>query len=582
MPFVDPVIRSSIVLAIALVVSTCLAKRSAALRHRLLAAALLASVLVFPFSIALPEWPVTLPARAMAAPPAVATAPAESALVIVAAAPPQAPPVSRISIVWLTGLVIAAGTLITGIVRVRRAAARGRLVEDPRWLRILDAVARRYGLTRRIAIRRTDSAELLATWGLMRPQVLVPGHSRNWTEERVHVVLAHELAHIRRCDWLVQMCAETLRAILWFNPLVWMICRRLRCESEQACDDEVLALGVDGREYAAHLLELARQCRRERPGWASVIPMAQPSTLERRIAAMLNPQLNRRVPSPFAIAGVCIALVLIALPVAVLRARQVAPPSLTHADRVSAGESPQADSRPPKVVQAKPVVSSDAPPRIVRVTPRAAAGKRQVAPLTGTIYDVSGAVMPGVQVMLVDANDNTWTAASNASGRFELPSVSEGRYVLAVTLPGFRPLRQEFELRSSRDWTRAITLQVAELQETVTVRDTRVTAAESPSSSSNQPVRIGGNVRAPRKELDVRPIYPAAMRAAGLTGDVPIEAIIGRDGTVSSVRVLSAQVHPDFAIAAVDAVRQWRFTPTLLNGVPVEVVMRVSVRFDLD
>ena len=66
------------------------------------------------------------------------------------------------------------------------------------------------------------------------------------------------------------------------------------------------------------------------------------------------------------------------------------------------------------------------------------------------------------------------------------------------------------------------------------------------------------------------------MRDAGLTGVVPVEALIGSDGAVSSVRVLSAQVHPDFAIAAVDAVRQWRFTPTLLNGVPVEVVMTVS------
>jgi protein TonB len=81
--------------------------------------------------------------------------------------------------------------------------------------------------------------------------------------------------------------------------------------------------------------------------------------------------------------------------------------------------------------------------------------------------------------------------------------------------------------------------------------------------------------------LDVRPVYPQAMRDAGLTGLVPLEAIIRRDGTVSSVRVLSAQVHPDLATAAVDAVRQWRFTPTLLNGAAVEVVMMVSVKFDL-
>jgi protein TonB len=71
------------------------------------------------------------------------------------------------------------------------------------------------------------------------------------------------------------------------------------------------------------------------------------------------------------------------------------------------------------------------------------------------------------------------------------------------------------------------------------------------------------------------------MRQAGREGVVPIDAVIGRDGTVTSVRVLSAQVHPDFAIAAVDAVRQWRFTPTLLNGAPVDVVMTVSVRFSL-
>ena len=71
------------------------------------------------------------------------------------------------------------------------------------------------------------------------------------------------------------------------------------------------------------------------------------------------------------------------------------------------------------------------------------------------------------------------------------------------------------------------------------------------------------------------------MIAAGLSGVVPVEAIIGVDGTVTSVRVLSAQVHPDFAIAAIDAVRQWRFTPTMLNDVPVEVAMTVTLRFEL-
>ena len=110
---------------------------------------------------------------------------------------------------------------------------------------------------------------------------------------------------------------------------------------------------------------------------------------------------------------------------------------------------------------------------------------------------------------------------------------------------------------------------------------TRLAAQVTPAAGSPQRIRVGGNVRQPKKTVDVRPIYPPSMQQAGREGDVPIEAIIGPDGTVTSVRVLSAQVHPDFAIAAVDAVRQWQFTPTLLNGSPVEVVIRVTVAFKL-
>lgn len=72
------------------------------------------------------------------------------------------------------------------------------------------------------------------------------------------------------------------------------------------------------------------------------------------------------------------------------------------------------------------------------------------------------------------------------------------------------------------------------------------------------------------------------MRAAGLEGRVALEAIIGRDGSVQSARVVSGLVHPDLAQAAIDAVRQWRFEPTTLNGTPVEVVMNVALTFELE
>jgi hypothetical protein len=85
------------------------------------------------------------------------------------------------------------------------------------------------------------------------------------------------------------------------------------------------------------------------------------------------------------------------------------------------------------------------------------------APLTGTIYDVTGGVIPGVEVALVDANQNRWAATTRATGRFELPPVGPGSYVLEVMLPGVRARRQEFDdagavkrrvAASSRGWQR--------------------------------------------------------------------------------------------------------------------------------
>ena len=202
--------------------------------------------------------------------------------------------------------------------------------------------------------------------------------------------------------------------------------------------------------------------------------------------------------------------------------------------------------------------------------------------LSGYVYDTSGLVLPGVEVVLEDERQVRWSVPSDGLGRFEFAPVGTGRFVLEAELPGFRTLRHELELSELGRWRRDITLQVGELEETVTVTARRPEAAPAATqSSSTEPVRVGGNIRPPRKVEDVNPIYPAVMREANLEGLVPLEAVIAADGTVASVRVLSAQVHPEFARAAEDAVGQWRFTPTLLNGAPVEVRMAVSVRFSL-
>jgi protein TonB len=93
------------------------------------------------------------------------------------------------------------------------------------------------------------------------------------------------------------------------------------------------------------------------------------------------------------------------------------------------------------------------------------------------------------------------------------------------------------------------------------------------------PVRVGGNIKAPQKVKHVNPVYPPIAQSARVQGVVIIEATIGPDGAVKDAKVLRSI--PLLDQAALDAVRQWQFTPTLLNGVPVPVIMTVTVQFTL-
>lgn len=533
MLLLDVAVRSSLVLLAGLGATALLHRRSAALRHAVLAASLFGAAVVVPLSRAVPAWTVQLagpaPEQAAATPQDVR---AEAVVVTTTAEAGVRTPVNSIlpfvQVVWLMGALASIALLVTGLGRLAWLASRARHADDDRWERIGREVAARYGLARPVTVLFTHASDLIATWGLLRPRLLLPAHARRWSDDRIRIVLRHELAHVRRRDWIVQMAADALRALYWFNPLLWIACTRLRRESEQASDDAVLETGVPAREYAAHLLEIARSYRRSGPKWAPAMPMARPSTLERRIAAMLNPGLNRSALSARALVFLGLTALCVTLPVAAFRAAQASPMSLV-----------------------------------------------------GTVYDPTGAVMPGVALTLEDEQEFKWQATSDASGRFEFPPVRAGKYKLQAELPGFRPLRQDFELKNARDWDRAITLQVGQLQETVSVSASRLPGSQLSPAAAPARVRVGGNVKAPTNVRRVNPVYPVSMREAGREGVVTIEATIGVDGLVTSARVLSAQVHPDFANAALQAVRQWEFTPTLLNASPVEVLMNVSVEFTL-
>ena len=105
--------------------------------------------------------------------------------------------------------------------------------------------------------------------------------------------------------------------------------------------------------------------------------------------------------------------------------------------------------------------------------------------------------------------------------------------------------------------------------------------APSSGPSSSGPVRLGGGngIMPPRRIKDVKPAYPQSAVSARAQGTVIIEATIGIDGKVQDARVLHSE--PPFDQAAIDAVRQWEYTPSLLKGVPVAIIMTVIVRFGI-
>jgi protein TonB len=93
------------------------------------------------------------------------------------------------------------------------------------------------------------------------------------------------------------------------------------------------------------------------------------------------------------------------------------------------------------------------------------------------------------------------------------------------------------------------------------------------------PIRVGGEIKEPKKIKDAKVVYPQIAMTAKVQGYVILEATISKDGSVINLKVLKSQ--PLLDQAAIDAVKQWKYTPTLLNGVPVEVIMTVTVNFTL-
>ena len=218
---------------------------------------------------------------------------------------------------WLGIGALIFARILVGMVWMWRLSRRAEPLSGPTWLLPLGRVTQRLDLRTAVRIVKSDATAMPVTCGVLRPAIVLPAESEAWTEERREAVLLHELAHVRRGDLATHLIAWVACSMYWFHPLVWVAARRLRHESERACDDLVLGAGTRASEYASHLLDIVRHAGRGRAP-AAAVPMAQKSSFEGRLLAILEPSVDRQALSARGKVAVAAALALVVLPLAAM------------------------------------------------------------------------------------------------------------------------------------------------------------------------------------------------------------------------------------------------------------------------
>ena len=182
---------------------------------------------------------------------------------------------------WAIGgyALVVLGLLLMGLAKLVRIAHWRRSCGDTAvTLKVVDGVR----------VVQTPAVNAPITWGILNPEIIVPLSWSRWGLQKQQVVIAHELAHVRRRDVFTEVVGGCICAIFWVHPLAWVVQRRMQLEAEKACDDSVVLSGVDALAYAHLLVEVARAHR------TSFAPaMAAEPTIPARIRALLNVRTRR-------------------------------------------------------------------------------------------------------------------------------------------------------------------------------------------------------------------------------------------------------------------------------------------------
>jgi TonB family protein len=457
--------------------------------------------------------------------------------------------------VWVVGAMIAAAPLLLGSLRIRElrrqakpidSLAAGSAPNDASWRGLLEEMCRTLDLKRCPDLLILPGPVMPMTSGLLRPRILLPEECLSWTPERKRAVLLHELAHVKRHDVASQFFTQLAAAFWWFQPLSWFSRHSLRLESERACDELVLQSGIKASDYAAELLAIA-QSLHSQGRWAPAsapasISMLRHEDLEQRLHYILK---SNPVSSAIGLRRLLAALLSIALLAMAASAVTLFP------------QSP-AKSQPLTTQRSSPM-------RRTVLSGLLAAAGLSAATIGGSLYDPSGAAVPNAKASIYNPDTALkLEATTSADGKFAFESLPAGQYILSVEKPGFPKLYREFSVEADSTLDRGLTLG----------------APVGHPATRPDKLRIGGEAAQANLIKKITPLYPPSAKAARLQGQVQLEVMISAEGVPQDIRVTSSP-SDDLSQSALEAVRQWRYSPVLLNGDPIPVVTAVIVNYTL-
>jgi TonB family protein len=425
------------------------------------------------------------------------------------------------------------------------------------------------------------------TFGFWRPVILVPAAVMTMPEETRAAILAHERAHIRRRDWLFVLLEEVVLCGLWFHPAVWLLVSQIRLEREKVVDAEACRETGSRETYVGALLAVAGA--RSEPGFA-------PPFLRRRELAARIQSLIEEVPMTGLRRVVSYILLVLATAGAGVTVTRLFP----------------LRGQPQVVAPAPENITVEGAELVFHTRPRYPISAR-LAGVTGPVTlaltlaangEVDDArVVSGAQELRKAALDAVlqWQfkpggGAARVTIEFRAEPIPAGTGVTKFFIDEKMPpdmaaaLRARLKPYEGRPYTDEIHVVAQSVSRTLKIRaEQTVSGGQNETTVFIRPslaeatapgrVRMNGAVQAVNLIYKPEPVYPPLARQARIQGSVRFHVVIDKSGGISSIEVVSG--HPLLIPAALEAVKQYRYQVTSVNGQPAEVSRQVDVTFSL-